>query len=114
MGQRTKSTRLGLPHMGRPHGQVPHGRVPVEPKFIPIRKKPILRVLRHSKAYKYILEEEERRQRRRQGTAQGKPINPSQKQDSSSRLKIFPQFPFRSFGILIQVKLLFRGGIDSI
>ncbi|KHG30120.1 hypothetical protein F383_02130 [Gossypium arboreum] len=37
-----------------------HGRVPVEPKFSPIRKRPVLRVLRHSKAYKYTLEEEER------------------------------------------------------
>ncbi|KHG26792.1 hypothetical protein F383_33128 [Gossypium arboreum] len=32
MGQRTKSTRLGLHHIGRPHGRVPlarskHGRV---------------------------------------------------------------------------------------
>ncbi|KHG07088.1 hypothetical protein F383_33611 [Gossypium arboreum] len=63
MGQRTKSTRPGLPHTGRPHGRVPlaslkqspigvsHGRVPAEPKFSPIRKRPILRALRHSKAY---------------------------------------------------------------
>ncbi|KHG22233.1 hypothetical protein F383_27026 [Gossypium arboreum] len=35
-------------------------RVPVEPKFSPIRKRPILRALRHSKDYKYTLEEEKR------------------------------------------------------
>ncbi|KHF99368.1 hypothetical protein F383_38335 [Gossypium arboreum] len=67
MDQHTKSTRPGLPHTGRPHGRVPlasldhglkqshtgmsHGRVPAEPKFSPIRKRPILRALRHSKAY---------------------------------------------------------------
>ncbi|KHF99937.1 hypothetical protein F383_38748 [Gossypium arboreum] len=59
MGQRTKSTRPGLPHMRRPHGRVPltrskhdsHGRVPTEPKFSPIQKRPFLRALRHSKAY---------------------------------------------------------------
>ncbi|KHF99888.1 hypothetical protein F383_38719 [Gossypium arboreum] len=72
MGQCTKSTRPGLPHTGRPHGHVPlaslkqshtsvsHGHVPVEPKFSPIRKRPILRAFRHSKAYKYTLEEEKR------------------------------------------------------
>ncbi|KHG25770.1 Alanine--tRNA ligase [Gossypium arboreum] len=63
--QRTKSTGPGLPHTGRPHGRVPlvsnhtrachmgmsHGRVPAEPKFSPIRKRPILRARRHSKAY---------------------------------------------------------------
>ncbi|KHG00188.1 GLC7-interacting 4 [Gossypium arboreum] len=38
---------------------MPHGRVPAELKFSPIWKRPILRVLRHSKAYKYTLEEEE-------------------------------------------------------
>ncbi|KHG29547.1 D-amino acid dehydrogenase small subunit [Gossypium arboreum] len=37
-----------------------HGRVPAEPKFSPIQKSPILRVLRHSKAYKYTLEEEKK------------------------------------------------------
>ncbi|KHF98455.1 hypothetical protein F383_37718 [Gossypium arboreum] len=69
MGQCTKSTWPGPPHTGRPHGRVnlaeskhdSHGHVPTEPKFSLIRKRPILRVLRHSKAYKYTLEEEERR-----------------------------------------------------
>ncbi|KHF99676.1 Rho GTPase-activating gacW [Gossypium arboreum] len=56
MGQRTKSTGPRLPHTGRPHDR----RVPIEPKFSPIRKRPILRALRHSKAYKYTLEEEKR------------------------------------------------------
>ncbi|KHG08351.1 hypothetical protein F383_35802 [Gossypium arboreum] len=28
-----------------------HGRVPAKPKFSPIRKRPILGALRHSKAY---------------------------------------------------------------
>ncbi|KHG08171.1 Alanine--tRNA ligase, mitochondrial [Gossypium arboreum] len=28
-----------------------HGRVPAEPKFSLVRKRPILRALRHSKAY---------------------------------------------------------------
>ncbi|KHG24686.1 hypothetical protein F383_31164 [Gossypium arboreum] len=61
MSQRTKSTRLGLPHTGSPHGRVPLARhVPTEPKFSPIWKRPILRALRHSKAYKYTLEEEKR------------------------------------------------------
>ncbi|KHG10300.1 hypothetical protein F383_07165 [Gossypium arboreum] len=40
MGQCTKSTRPGLPHTGRPHGCVPFAR--------------------HSKAYKYTLEEEKK------------------------------------------------------
>ncbi|KHF97879.1 hypothetical protein F383_36937 [Gossypium arboreum] len=30
---------------------VSHGRVPVEPKFTSIRKRPLLRAFRHSKAY---------------------------------------------------------------
>ncbi|KHG00702.1 ALG-2 interacting X [Gossypium arboreum] len=30
---------------------IAHGRVPAEPKFSPIRKRPILKALRHSKAY---------------------------------------------------------------
>ncbi|KHG07537.1 hypothetical protein F383_34516 [Gossypium arboreum] len=33
-------------------------RVPAEPKLSPIRKRPILKASRHSKAYKYTLEEE--------------------------------------------------------
>ncbi|KHG22997.1 hypothetical protein F383_29891 [Gossypium arboreum] len=33
-----------------------------------------------------------------QGITQGKPMGPSQKLDSSSRLKISLQFPFRGFG----------------
>ncbi|KHG13255.1 putative mannan synthase 9 [Gossypium arboreum] len=94
MGQRTKSTRLGLPHTGRQHGRVPsaslghglkqsqrgmsHRRVPAEPKFSPIQKRPILRAFRHSKAYKYTLKEEKRgTQRRKQGIAQVKLIDPS-------------------------------------
>ncbi|KHF99503.1 Transaldolase [Gossypium arboreum] len=69
MGQSTKSTRPGLPHMGKPHNCVnladskhdSHGRITrAEPKLSPIRKRLILRALRHSKAYKYTLEEEER------------------------------------------------------
>ncbi|KHF97617.1 hypothetical protein F383_11120 [Gossypium arboreum] len=82
MGQRTRLTRPGLPHntavsiwqnrstthKGRTHARViltgsstgvSHGGVPAEPKFSPIQKRPILRVLKHSKAYKYTLEEEE-------------------------------------------------------
>ncbi|KHG15195.1 Uncharacterized protein F383_06536 [Gossypium arboreum] len=39
---------------------ITHGRVPTEPKLSPIQKRLILRALRHSKAYKYNLEEEER------------------------------------------------------
>ncbi|KHG00166.1 Gasdermin-C [Gossypium arboreum] len=63
MGQRTKSIRPGLPHTGRPHGRVPlasldHGlkqshtdmSLP-SPSFIQFEKRPILRALRHSKAY---------------------------------------------------------------
>ncbi|KHG08117.1 Transmembrane protein [Gossypium arboreum] len=74
MGQRTKSTRPGLPHTGRPYGRVP--------------------LARHSKAYKYTLEEENRvTHRREQGIAQEKLINPSQKPDSPSRLKISLQIP---------------------
>ncbi|KHG06470.1 hypothetical protein F383_32323 [Gossypium arboreum] len=71
MGQHTKSTRPGLPHTGRPHGRVPLATLttalsnltracPVEPKFSPIQNRPILRALRHSKAYKYILKEKKR------------------------------------------------------
>ncbi|KHG06979.1 hypothetical protein F383_33275 [Gossypium arboreum] len=59
MCKRTKSTRPGPPHTDGLH-DVSHGRLPVEPKLSPIRKRPILRVLRHSKAYKYTLEEEEK------------------------------------------------------
>ncbi|KHG00720.1 Tyrosine recombinase XerD [Gossypium arboreum] len=39
---------------------VSHGRVLVEPKQSPIQKRALLRALRHSKAYKYTLEEEKR------------------------------------------------------
>ncbi|KHG22255.1 hypothetical protein F383_27740 [Gossypium arboreum] len=39
---------------------VAHGRVPVKPKLSPIQKMPLLRASRHSKAYKYTLEEEKR------------------------------------------------------
>ncbi|KHG13057.1 hypothetical protein F383_19375 [Gossypium arboreum] len=55
--------------MGRPHGRVNlacsntglcHGRVPAEPKLSPIQKRIILGASRHSKAYKYTLEEEEK------------------------------------------------------
>ncbi|KHG04259.1 hypothetical protein F383_30002 [Gossypium arboreum] len=60
MDQRTKSTRPGLPHTGRSHGRVPLAR-------------------RHL---------DRGRNRREQGIAQGKPIDPSQKLDSPSRLKI--------------------------
>ncbi|KHG20843.1 hypothetical protein F383_27713 [Gossypium arboreum] len=69
MGQSTKSTRPGPPHMGRPHGcanlagsntGVCHGHVPAERKLSPIRKRIILRAFRHSKAYKYTLEKEEK------------------------------------------------------
>ncbi|KHF99455.1 hypothetical protein F383_38515 [Gossypium arboreum] len=71
MDQHTKSTRLGLPHTGRLHSRVnlaesnrpeviAHGRVPAEPKFSPIPRRPILRVFRHSKTYKYTLKEEEK------------------------------------------------------
>ncbi|KHG20949.1 hypothetical protein F383_06682 [Gossypium arboreum] len=56
---REKSIRLGLSHTGVSHDRVPlaglkhdlHGHVPAEPKYKPIRKRPILRALRHSKAY---------------------------------------------------------------
>ncbi|KHG03202.1 Mannonate dehydratase [Gossypium arboreum] len=75
MGQHGKSTRPGLPYTGRPHGHadhtpvsiwqarawlevIAHGHVPTEPKLSPIRKRLILRALRHSEAYKYTLEEE--------------------------------------------------------
>ncbi|KHG19962.1 hypothetical protein F383_25581 [Gossypium arboreum] len=37
-----------------------HGRVPAESKLSPIQKRPLLRASRHSKAYKYTLEEEEK------------------------------------------------------
>ncbi|KHG29634.1 D-amino acid dehydrogenase small subunit [Gossypium arboreum] len=131
MGQRTKSTRPGLPHTGRPHGRVPltsldhdlkqshmgvsHGHVPAEPKFSPIRKRPILRALRHSKAYKYTLEEEKR------GDVEEESRNCSRKADRSISKAEFtiktedlPSNSLRIFGILIQVKLLFRGGIDPV
>ncbi|KHF99380.1 Alanine--tRNA ligase [Gossypium arboreum] len=39
---------------------IENGRVPAEPKLSPIRKRLILRACRHSKAYKYTLEEEEK------------------------------------------------------
>ncbi|KHG29962.1 hypothetical protein F383_35939 [Gossypium arboreum] len=57
-----KSTWLGLPHTDV-HNSVPlegskhdlhgvsRGHVSAEPKYNPIRKRPILRALRHSKAY---------------------------------------------------------------
>ncbi|KHG00873.1 Voltage-dependent T-type calcium channel subunit alpha-1G [Gossypium arboreum] len=71
MGQSMNSTRPGLPHTGSPHGLsilqaqtrpevIAHGRVPTEPRLSPIRKKPLLRAHRHSKAYKYTIEEEKR------------------------------------------------------
>ncbi|KAG8501560.1 hypothetical protein CXB51_003854 [Gossypium anomalum] len=41
---------------------IAHGRVPTEPKLSLIRK--LLRVLKHSKAYKYTPEEKEKRRRR--------------------------------------------------
>ena len=74
MGQSTKSTRPGPPHTGRPHGCVnlaelerdSYGRVPAEPKLSPIRKRLILRAFRHSKAYKYTLEEEEKETQKRE------------------------------------------------
>ncbi|KHG25890.1 Minor capsid VP2 [Gossypium arboreum] len=92
MGQSTKSTRPGLPHTGRPQGRVnlakskhdytgrthtrailtglstgvSHGCVPAEPKLSPIRKRLISRVFRHSKAYKYTLDEEEREHREKE------------------------------------------------
>ncbi|KHG15951.1 Patched domain-containing protein [Gossypium arboreum] len=59
---RGQSTRLGLPYTDVSHGCV-HvaglttgwsnrtGRVPIEPKYSPIRKRPIFRALKHSKAY---------------------------------------------------------------
>ncbi|KHG08597.1 hypothetical protein F383_35656 [Gossypium arboreum] len=58
-----KSTWPGPPHTGVSHGYVylagskhdlhglHHGRVPAEPKFSPIRRRPLLRALRHFKAY---------------------------------------------------------------
>ncbi|KHG25248.1 putative beta-galactosidase A [Gossypium arboreum] len=73
MNPRGKLTRPGLSHTavslwqdrsttytGRLHAcaystalttGMSHGRVPVEPKYNPIRKRPILGALRHSKAY---------------------------------------------------------------
>ncbi|KHG23866.1 hypothetical protein F383_29768 [Gossypium arboreum] len=42
-------------------------------------------------------------QRKKQGITQGKPIDASQKLDSSSKLKISLQVPSGVFGILIQV-----------
>ncbi|KHG09937.1 Nitric oxide synthase, salivary gland [Gossypium arboreum] len=63
MGQRTKSTRPRLPHTGIPHDRVPlasldHGlkqshtgaSLP-SPSLVQFGKRPILRALRHSKAY---------------------------------------------------------------
>ncbi|KHG13269.1 hypothetical protein F383_06080 [Gossypium arboreum] len=56
-------------YMGGPHARayltglttsMSHRCVPVVPKLSPIRKRPILRVLRHSKAYKYKLKEKEK------------------------------------------------------
>ncbi|KHF99432.1 hypothetical protein F383_38420 [Gossypium arboreum] len=55
IGQRTKSTRPGPPHTGRPHG-----RLNLAKSKTTHRKRPILRILRHSKAYKYTLKEEEK------------------------------------------------------
>ncbi|KHG15058.1 Dihydrodipicolinate synthase [Gossypium arboreum] len=81
--QHVKSTRPGLPYTGKPHARVvlagsstartslhslehglkkskmgvSHVRVPVEPKFSLIRKRPLLRDFRHSKAYLNTLEE---------------------------------------------------------
>ena len=82
---------------------IEHGRVPAEPKLSPIQKRLILRAFRHSKAYKYTLKEEERAhgEKRRQGTALGKPIDPSQKPDSPSRLKISFQVPPGFLGFLM-------------
>ncbi|KHG27024.1 hypothetical protein F383_33374 [Gossypium arboreum] len=54
-----------------------HGRVSAEPKFSLIRKRPILRALRHSKSYKYTLEEEKR------GDAEEEARNFSRKVDRS-------------------------------
>ncbi|KHG23320.1 polyprotein [Gossypium arboreum] len=59
MDPQGKSTWPGLPHTGKPHGRVHlagskhdlHERVLVKPKYSPIRKRPLLRALRHSKAY---------------------------------------------------------------
>ncbi|KHG08784.1 Zinc metalloproteinase nas-12 [Gossypium arboreum] len=76
-----------------------HGRVPAEPKYSPIQKRILLRALRHFKAY--LTPEEALRTdtgSRRQGITQEKPIGPSQKPDSSSRLKISLQFLFKGFG----------------
>ena len=42
------------------HMAVSHRRVPAEPKLSPIQKIPLLRASRHSKAYKYTLEEEKK------------------------------------------------------
>ncbi|KHG01250.1 hypothetical protein F383_39209 [Gossypium arboreum] len=52
MGQCTKSTRLGLPHTALTTALSNRTRTcPYRPKFSPIRRRPILRALRHSKAY---------------------------------------------------------------
>ncbi|KHG30639.1 hypothetical protein F383_11498 [Gossypium arboreum] len=97
-----------MTHTGKPHARayltslttgVSHGCVTAEPKLSPIQKRLILRVLRHSKTYKYTLKEEEKgHTEREEGNYSRKLIDPSQKPDLSSRLKISPQFPFRSFG----------------
>ncbi|KHG25343.1 Aspartate--tRNA ligase [Gossypium arboreum] len=45
---------------------IAHGDVPAKRKLSPIRKRLILRAFRHSKAYKYTLEEEERETQNRE------------------------------------------------
>ncbi|KHG11348.1 RNA polymerase sigma-32 factor [Gossypium arboreum] len=72
MGQHTKSTPLELPHTDRPHGRVPlasldnslkqsHTGVSLpSPSLVQFGKRPLLRALRHFKAYKYTLKEEEK------------------------------------------------------
>ncbi|KHG07233.1 ALG-2 interacting X [Gossypium arboreum] len=46
-----RQTTRPCPFGKQSHTGVSHRRVPTEPKFSPIRKRPILRALRHSKAY---------------------------------------------------------------
>ncbi|KHG20941.1 hypothetical protein F383_05832 [Gossypium arboreum] len=57
-------TRLKPCHTDSSHARVFRGRVPIEPKLNPIRKRPLWRVSRHSKAYKYALEKEKKGDRK--------------------------------------------------
>ncbi|KHG09385.1 hypothetical protein F383_11243 [Gossypium arboreum] len=65
---RPKPCHMGSSHARQSHHMaVAHGRVPAEPKLNAIQKRPFLRASRHSKAYKYTLEEEKKGRRRIRG-----------------------------------------------